>query len=299
MNKADRNALLSQWIQPSSMSEQDRQDRAERMIRDAIGQHPSISQTDYSIYIKGSYANNTNVRLDSDVDIVVECNECIFYDYGSGVTPPAVPPGAYAGPWNPTRWRAEVSAALVEYFGSVAVNTSGSVASVVLEVPNSRPSADVVPSFAFKRYWSTDRTRYSAGSTVFTTSGSQIVNWPQQQLENGRKKNDATGRRYKRFVRALKNAENTLASGAVITKKPSFMMECLMWNVPDATLCAGDLDDGFKGALLWLWQHLTKLYVREEWLEPNELKFAFGAGQKWTTDDAKELVERTWAYLGY
>jgi hypothetical protein len=298
VNKIDRRALLSLWIQPSSSTEQDRQNRAERMIRNAIEAHTAFADTDYCIYAKGSYANNTNVRIDSDVDIVVECQECIYYDYGSSVAPSSSVSDPYSGQWTPVRWRAEVAAAIINYFGKSGVDGSGAVALVVSEVPGSRPSADVVPSFAFRRYWSSDRSRYSVGSKVFTTSGAQIVNWPQQQLENGREKNDQTGRRYKNYVRALKNAENYLARNGTITMKPSYLMECLVWNVDNETLCAGDLDDGFRDTLLWLWQHL-EMYVQKEWLEPNMLKYLFGAKQKWTVKDAKDLVLATWNHFGY
>jgi tRNA nucleotidyltransferase (CCA-adding enzyme) len=81
MTASERRALLSQWVKPSSESEQVQQDRAERMIRDAINAHPTFKGTAIRVYAKGSYANNTNVRLDSDVDIVVENHDCFYYDY--------------------------------------------------------------------------------------------------------------------------------------------------------------------------------------------------------------------------
>lgn len=73
-------------MQPSSSSEQDRQERAQRMIREAIETHAPFEGVAIDVYAKGSYANNTNVRLDSDVDIVVECRECMFYDYAENVS---------------------------------------------------------------------------------------------------------------------------------------------------------------------------------------------------------------------
>lgn len=39
------------------------------MIREAINAHDAFKGSAYSIYAKGSYANNTNVKSDSDVDI--------------------------------------------------------------------------------------------------------------------------------------------------------------------------------------------------------------------------------------
>lgn len=45
MTPYERERLLSSWIKPSSLSEQDRQDRAERMIRLAIDAHPAFAGT--------------------------------------------------------------------------------------------------------------------------------------------------------------------------------------------------------------------------------------------------------------
>ena len=62
-------AVLAFWTAPSSDTEQDKQERTERMIRDAIDGHGGFRGCPLSIYAKGSYANNTNVKADSDVDI--------------------------------------------------------------------------------------------------------------------------------------------------------------------------------------------------------------------------------------
>lgn len=142
-------------------------------------------------------------------------------------------------------------------FGVSSVDATGSIALVVKEQPGSRPSADVVPSFEYRLYWTADRTRSDEGSAVFSRQGKKIVNWPAQQLENGRRKNDATGRRYKNFVRVLKNAENYLVKSGTFSEKPSYLMECLVWNVPDTTLTLGDVDDAFRSTLQWLWGSLT------------------------------------------
>src|SRR4051812_2772699 len=150
MTKSEREALLSSWIKPSSDSEKEQQDRAERMVRDAIDAWPAFDDTTLVIYTKGSYPNNTNVRADSDVDVVVECVECSYYDYGPGVTAnPSAAGSPYEGEWTTKRWREEVGNALVEAFGEDAVDLTRKVAQNVAAVKGSRPSADVVPSFNY------------------------------------------------------------------------------------------------------------------------------------------------------
>lgn len=300
LSATDRNALLSRWIKPSSDDEKTQQDRAERLVRLAIKESASFDGSDIRIYTKGSYPNNTNVRRDSDVDVVVEMNDCLYSAPKAGVTLLPKTTSSYRGIWTPSVWRATVKSALVAYFGASSVDSTGKVAINITAVPGSRPSADVVPSFAYRRYDNADRSDYEDGSTVFQTDNvTQIVNWPQQQLVNGRSLNMTTGGRYKNFVRALKNAENVLSAAGTIKDLPSYFMECLVYNVPAATLSAGDLASGFKATLAHLYQALDSSTAYQEWVEPNRMKWLFRGHQKWTVDDAKLLVLATWRHLGY
>lgn len=301
LSAGDRKALLKRWIRPSGDDEQEQQARAERMVREAIKAHGALSGSEVSIYTKGSYPNNTNVRRDSDVDVVVELQDCMYYDYLGGVSAPTLAkPTPYSGSWTPAKWRAEVRAALVNQFGSDGVDASGKIAINIGAVAGSRPSADVVPSFAYRRYDDSDRTVVNVGSCVFPSDGgTKIVNWPQQQLENGRAKNKATGGRYKDYVRTLKNAENTLAANGKIKDLPSYFMECLGYNVPNNVLQDGDLEAGSRATLVNLWARLKDSSAAEKMVEPNNLKWLFKGQKKWSTDDAKSLVLATWNYLGY
>ena len=64
--------LLLSWTKPASDNEEGKRDRTQREIKAAIDAHPRLGHESVHVYAKGSYANNTNVRLDSDVDIDVE-----------------------------------------------------------------------------------------------------------------------------------------------------------------------------------------------------------------------------------
>jgi hypothetical protein len=118
-------------------------------------------------------------------------------------------------------------------------------------------------------------------------------------LDNGRAKNDATSRRYKNFARALKNAENALVKAGRIDEVPSYLMECLTYVVQNPTLRTGDLSAGFKATLFEIWDGLQTEGVYSKWIEPNGLKWLFGSSQKWTPDQAKDLVLETWRLLEY
>lgn len=309
MTETDRNTLLARWIQTSSPTEQDRMERAERMIVNAIESHPPFDgyRGSFRIHAKGSYANQTNVRLDSDVDIVVESHHSYFDGFLSTELEQKAAPNPnwspYKGPWTPDAWRAEIVTALKNYFGASEIDTSGEVAITIAEKPGSRPSADVVPAYKYLRYDSADRRTVQQGSKVFKKTSGSIVNWPAQQLKNG---NDKDGRwrtngKYKEFARALKNGENALVDAGLMDEKPSYFMECLAYNVPDAELVKGTTKSAwFRYGLAWLFNHLRIAeYVRTDWVEPNNLKYLFHDGQKWTVDDGRELTRKLWDYLGY
>ena len=90
---------LTNWTGPSSSTEQEKQERTERMIRQAIEAHAAFAECRLSTYAKGSYANNTNVRADSDVDIAVECKEAEYWEEEQPGT--HQPSGEYKGIWTP------------------------------------------------------------------------------------------------------------------------------------------------------------------------------------------------------
>jgi tRNA nucleotidyltransferase (CCA-adding enzyme) len=64
------------WLQnsakPPSDTEDSKAEATEEQIREALTDYGPLEDRDYAVYVKGSYANNTNVRLDYDVDIAVE-----------------------------------------------------------------------------------------------------------------------------------------------------------------------------------------------------------------------------------
>jgi len=299
MSESARRLLLSEWIKPSSDNEKSQQERAERMVRDAVKSSDAFNSSNVKIYTKGSYPNNTNVRQDSDVDVVVELQDCVYYDYLPGQEPATETSKPYSGSWTPATWRSAVRAAMVAHFGTSSVS-AGRIAININAVSGSRPSADVVPSFDYFRYDDPSRCAAHNGSCVFPSDGTKkIINWPDQQLKNGQALNSRTGSRYKYYVRALKNAENTLADAGTINDLPSYFMEGVVYNVPVTTLRAGDLDDGFQATLYYLWSGLKDGSAQDNWDEPNDLKWLFKGHQKWTVDDARGLVRATWNYLGY
>ncbi|WP_030844124.1 nucleotidyltransferase [Streptomyces sp. NRRL F-4474] len=292
-----RIALINKWKNPPGASEQLRLERAERMVKQAVLRHEPSQRLDITVASKGSYPNNTNVRGDSDVDIMVKLNDPFHTEglaawwFGQQAS--------YAGPWTRQKLRWEVEDALTNQFGSV--DTDHNLALYVPEVVGSRPSIDVVPCFKWVAYDSTVPGGEYVGSVVYGRNGKRVINWPELQLANGKAKNNATKYRYKFVVRVLKNVENVLAADGVITALPSYFSECLIYNVPDDVFgLDGSLDAVVRESLREVYRQLTGAWFSSQrMVEPNGIKKVFGEGQKWTEKDARELVEGAWHYLNY
>ena len=60
---------LKSWTSPLSQSEEQRAENTIRMIKAAMDANSQLRSLDYEVFVQGSYANNTNVRTDSDISI--------------------------------------------------------------------------------------------------------------------------------------------------------------------------------------------------------------------------------------
>ncbi|MFG6476915.1 nucleotidyltransferase [Microbacterium sp. P06] len=289
---------LAGWTGPSSATEQQKQELTERMIKEAIAAHAAFDGVSLSIYAKGSYANNTNVKSDSDVDIVVECREVEYwqeYDPSVGGHPAGSP---YEGEWTPEHLRAEVKAALEAKFPTGSV-TPGTTAFEV-EATSSRVNADVVPCFSYRMYF-TDGS-YREGTKLFKSTGGSIVNYPKLQLEKGRAKNTRTNGYYKKTVRILKRLENVLVDAGLSEEVPSYLMECLIFNCPDSHFTRSTWRSVMRGCLADIYNYTRVAEPTEQadrWFEANGAKFLFHSDQKWTRVQVHAFASAAWDHMGF
>lgn len=95
---------LAAWTAPAFENEDEKRQFTESAIRDAIRGHPLLKTLSISVYAKGSYRNNTNVRRDSDVDVAVEYTGIVFPEYGPDTDQSEVRRvlgiGPYTGPFR-------------------------------------------------------------------------------------------------------------------------------------------------------------------------------------------------------
>ncbi len=284
---------LSGWTGPSSDTEKEKQDRTERMIREAIDSHEPFNNCSLKVYAKGSYPNNTNVRSDSDVDIAVECTDVLYWEESEkGAHTPSKP---YEGIWTPAKLRAELLAAMKVKFPD-QVDSTGSTA-IQINSSSARVDGDVVPCFSFQ-YDMKSESR--AGTKIFKTDGSSIVNYPAQQLENGIAKNKETGYSYKKGARLLKRIENVMAANGTFRELPSFFIECLAYNCPNSVFAHSSWTERLRDMLFHIWDPLQgDEPSTERWLEVNDCYFLFHQDQKWSRKDGREFAKAAWNHFGF
>ena len=287
MNLEDR---LGSWTKPSSKTEQDKQERTERMVRNAISDHPEFHDCNLTVYAKGSYPNNTNVRAESDVDIAVQCSNLFYHN-----TVIDVPGDSYRGRWTPSKLRTEVERALNAQFG-IQVDTSGNVA-IKISASSARVNADVVPSFDYRRYFTSGN--YRNGAKIFRKDGSSTDNYPQDHLEKGRSKNNDTSHYYKKTVRILKRTANAMEDDSCHRAVPSYLVESLVYNCPNSLFLPPTWVETVRGIIAHIWENTRGDADPStgRWKEANDFKFLFHREQGWTRKDARDFAKAAWNYL--
>ncbi|MFG1723114.1 nucleotidyltransferase [Micromonospora chalcea] len=285
---------LAGWTGPSSSTEQGKQERTERMIREAIKEHAVFDSCDLRIYAKGSYANNTNVKTDSDVDIAVQCRDVRYWD---GVKPGIHAPSPCQGIWTPAKLRSELRKALLKKFPG-QVDTSGSTAFRV-HSGGARVDADVVPCFNYRCYFAGGGHR--DGARVFKQDDSSLINYPDQQLTNGRDKNNRTNQYYKRTARIVKRVEHAMVHDGKHREVPSVFVECLVYHCPDDIFLRSTWEGTVRGVISHIFRGLEGAEPKDRskrWLEVSGCKYLFQPGQAWTRADGRAFAKAAWNYLG-
>lgn len=287
---------FASWSGSPSQAETDRMNNAETAVKKAIAASDAFNGRNIRVFAQGSYRNRVNVRSDSDVDIAVLCTDTFFWEGG--------PPGATLemlgygpGTYEYSDFRRDVGNALKSYFSNGTV-TEGDKA-FDIKSNTYRVEADVAPFFEHKRFFA-DKT-HIRGVEMQPKSGGRIINWPDQHYENGVLKNKATSRSYKGCVRILKTLRyRMLAAGYNSARDaPSFLMECLMWNVPNDELGANTWIAELRSSLIFLYNATLNDADCSEWGEVSELKYLFGNHQPWTRAGANQFLRDCWNYVGY
>lgn len=221
---------LERYAQPLSDTEKEQCKHAINMVKDALISSGYIvtknldtyeNEIDTSYYyelrdslygkitliLQGSYANNTNIRRVSDVDVSVV--------YQPGL------------PISFENYKLSIYNSLIAKFGKNDVQRKNK--SINVKGNSYRKSIDVVPAFPRNGL---------VGNGIYLITDKEketIYNYPLQHIKNGLEKNKQTNYKYKKLVRIIKYIKFFMEESGISSAKEigSFKVESLIWNVPN------------------------------------------------------------------
>lgn len=295
-----REDTLKSWSQRPSDTEQDRIDRTERMVREAISHSPDYRVKNATVFAKGSVKMRTNIRKTSDIDICVRASGVFFTQYPEGASNEDY--GNSGTEYTHTDFRKGVEDALQGYFGYSEVDVTGKKAiRVRASVSGSRIDADVVPAFEHRRYTAIGGNNYHEGIELRPKGEpyNRVINWPEHNYQNVIDKQDNTSRRYRKMIRILKRMREAMKDAGYQTahNAHSFLIESLLWNVPSDHYGNLLYEDDMTNVLNFLTYNLATDERVGEWGEVNELKYLFGSHQKWSRVEAEAFVADAHSFM--
>ena len=296
---SDWEDTFKSWGRAPSATEGAKAERAETAIRKAIESDPKLSQMDITVFTQGSYRNKTNVRQNSDVDVCVRLNSTFFAEYPPGTTQETF--GNMSGAVTFRDYKLWVGQALEHYFGKDVVKRGDKAFNI--KENTYRVDSDVVPTLEHRRYVvRVDGSHYHlSGIEFYADSGRRIINWPEQNYENGLSKHEATGRRYRKVVRILKRLRDTPQTDGIAAAKDiaSCLIEALVWNVPNHGFNHESYSADVRFVIANAFNNTRTDADNSDWGEVNELKYLFRPGQPWTRAQANMFLDAAWNRIGF
>lgn len=209
----------------------------------------------FTIFLQGSYGNDTNVYRDSDVDIVIRLDGTYYYDNG------ALTEGAKASfnksfsaaTYGYDEFKADILSWLKKKFGSAVIPGTKAI---YIKGDGARRDADVLVCAKYRRYRQDSNgndDKYDEGISFFRTDGTRIDNFPKQHSDNCTTKHQASSSWFKPTVRIYKNIRNRMVDENVLQAgiAPSYFIEGMLWNVPSSSY-GSSYGGTFVATLNWI-----------------------------------------------
>ena len=215
----------------------------------------------FAVFLQGSYGNDTNIYAESDVDIVIRLDDCFQSDLSKltqeekAAYRSAFPDATYTH----VDFKRDVLSTLRKQYGSAVKAGDKAIA---IDSSGARRKADVIVAIQYRRYFkfrSSYDSEYVEGICFWNSKGELIANYPKQHLANLTTKHQNTSTWFKPMVRVFKNMRSRMVDDGLIESgiAPSYYIEGLLYNVPDAKL-AYSYQDCVVNTLNWYRQEASK-----------------------------------------
>jgi hypothetical protein len=209
----------------------------------------------YSVFLQGSYGNDTNIYAESDVDVVIKLDDCWQSDL-SQLTQEEKDNYVKSyvnATYTHVDFKRDVLKVLTDQYGS---DVKGGDKAIAVAASGSRRKADVIAAIQFRRYHKFNGVydqSYDEGICFFNAAGERIANYPKQHSANLTRKHQDSGKWLKPTVRILKNLRSKLVDDGTLKNgiAPSYYLEGLLYNVPSDKFTTS-YQDCFINAMNWI-----------------------------------------------
>lgn len=189
------------------------------------------------VFLQGSYGNDTNIWAESDVDIVIELDDCWSSDLSQleEADKAAYKKAFVDATYGHVEFKRDVLKVLAENYG---VSVSAGSKAIAIAASSSRRKTDVIAAVQYRRYFrfkSTDNQLFTAGIYFLNSAGEQVANYPKLHSVNLTAKHKASGNWLKPMIRIFKNLRGRLIDDQLLKAglAPSYYLEGLLYNAPN------------------------------------------------------------------
>lgn len=282
---------LQNWSKPLSETENARCSSTVASITEILKDEFGAK---VDIFLQGSYKNSTNVKQDSDVDIVVCYNEAYFSDL-SGLSEQDKnlhKSSTTSHDYSFAQFKNDVEQYLKIQFGTLTERKNKCIR---INKNSYRVNADVIPCFVFKRFGSPYYIE-AEGIQLLSDNGDTVRSFPKQHYDNGVGKNKNTDQFYKTTVRMIKNCRNHLIDNNQIEEKamPSFFLECLVWNTPHDYFKKYSHKQVVNDVIKKIYADMSSIETAHNYAEISDLMWLFKGQTSRTVEQAKVFLEKAY-----
>ena len=175
------------------------------------------------LFVNNSFSQNFTIDNNQLIDFKLEKN---IYN---GKSFPSVRPYRFSD------FKNDIQTALNRVFFEDVVRGNKSIK---INGNSYRTQTDTIPALRYRDYSSGSflgENNYVGAIYILADDGTEIINYPEQHIINGKTKNKDTNNYYKKMVRIMKKMSCLMEENGVISSKKvsSFGLESLLWNVPN------------------------------------------------------------------
>ena len=222
-------------------------------IKNAL-ERTQFASNNYSVFLQGSYGNDTNIYSESDVDVVMLLDAIYHYDtkdlssHNLALFNNSLSPATFLY----EDFKPAVLSVLRSTFGNDVDESSKKA--VKIKANGNRRSGDVIIATQYHRYFdSPEGPKYVEGIRFLTRDHREVINYPKRHSENCTLKHQATGGKFKATARIFKNMRRKLVSDGIIDSStaPSYFIEGLIYSIPNIYF-VGNHERTVFNCLKWL-----------------------------------------------